>query len=115
MGPEVPVLFIHWEKFLGWLLDHTEKFPKRLRFTLTNRIDNLGLDIFEAIVEARFTRQRIPILERINLALEKLRLLLRLARDRRILDLGSFEYACREIDVAGRMVGGWLREQRERR
>lgn len=114
MPPDVPVLFVHWEKLLGWLLDHTEKFPRRLRFTLTNRIENMGLDIFEAIVDARYSRNRVPILERINLALEKLRLLLRIARDRGVLDPRSFENACKEIDVAGRMVGGWLREQRGR-
>lgn len=113
MTSEIPVLFVHWEAFVGWLLDHTEKFPRRLRFTLTNRIDNLTLDIFEAIVEARYSRQRIPILERINLALEKLRLLLRLARDRQVLPRRSFEHACKEIEVAGRMVGGWLRQQRK--
>jgi len=112
MAAEVPVLFGHWESFLGWLLDHTEKFPRRLRFTLTNRIDNLGLDIFELIIEARYTRQRIPVLERINLGLEKLRLFLRIARDRRFLAPRSFEHAIQQIDVAGRMVGGWLRQQR---
>lgn len=99
---------------MGWLLDHTEKFPRRLRFTLTNRIDNLALDIFEAIVEARFTRKKTTILERLSLGLEKLRLLLRLAKARGVLDRRSFEHACQEIDTAGRMVGGWLRQQRSR-
>ena len=112
MSDEVPTLFVHWEKFLGWLLDHTERFPRRLRFTLTNRIDNLVLDIYEGLVVARYTRHRIPILERINLDLEKLRLLLRLARDRGFLNRRSFEHGCKEIETAGRMVGGWLRQQR---
>jgi hypothetical protein len=113
-GPEVPVLFVHWEQFLGWLLDRTEGFPKRLRFTITNRIENLGLDVYEAVIEARYSRNRVPVLEHANLMLEKLRLLLRVVRDRNVLDRSSFEHACKEIDVAGRMIGGWLRSQRGR-
>ena len=112
MPAEVPVLFVHWERFLDWLLDRTERFPRRLRFTLTNRIDNLAFDIFESLVEARYQRQRVPILARINLDIEKLRLLLRIARDRGFLDRRSFDHACKEIDTAGRMVGGWLKHQR---
>ncbi len=112
MPAEVPVLFVHWERFLAWLLDRTARFPRRLRFTLTNRIDNLALDVFEGLVAARYERQRIPILAKINLDIEKLRLLLRIARDRGFLDRRSFENASKEIDTAGRMVGGWLKHQR---
>jgi hypothetical protein len=110
--PDVPTLFVHWESFLNWLLDRTEKFPKRLRFTLTSRIDNLALDIYTRVVEARYRRDRVALLERLNLDLELLRLLLRLARDRRVLDHRAFAHACEQIDTAGRMVGGWLRYQK---
>jgi len=104
---DAPVVFARWEALTGWLLGRTAKFPRRVRFTLSNRIDNLALDIFEALVEARYTRRRAPILRRINLDLEKLRLLLRLARDQQHLDYGAFARACEEIDAVGRMVGGW--------
>lgn len=111
---DAPELFVHWEAFTGWLLSHTEQFPKRLRFTLTNRIDNLALDVYEGIVEVRYQRDRVRQLERLNLDLEKLRLLLRLAHRRQVIDTRSFRYACEAIDTAGRMVGGWLRHQRRR-
>ena len=109
-----PEVFVHWEEFVGWLLDRTERFPKRLRFTLTNRIDNLALDIFESLIAARYSRARAPLLADVNLKLETLRLLLRLARNRRVMDSGSFEHACRRIDTAGRMVGGWLKHSQAR-
>lgn len=108
---EIPTLFVHWEEFLGWLLDRTEGFPKRMRFTLSNRIDNRAIDIFERIVEARYNRNRVPLLTAVNRDLETLRLLLRLANQRRAIDNKSFSHACAQIDVAGRMVGGWLRQQ----
>lgn len=108
-GPSTPELFVHWERFLRWLLLRTARFPRRMRFTLTNRIDNHALDILEAIIEARYGVERVGALRRVNLTLEKLRLLLRLAHDQRILDTQSFEAACADLDTAGRMTGGWLR------
>ena len=112
--PEVPVVFSHWETFLSWLFDRTQKLPRRLRFTFTTRIDNLALDVFELLVEARYTRERAPMLRRVNLNLEKLRLLLRLIHDQGHLDRKAFAYAMREIDTIGRMVGGWLRHAEKR-
>ena len=77
---ELP-LFAHWMDWLRWLLPTTEKFPKRLRFTLTQRIDNLALDIAEELVEARYTRRKRDRLRSINRKLERLRILLRLSHD----------------------------------
>ena len=50
-------LFIKWTEFLKWLLNTTEKFPKKVRFTFTTRIDNLALDILEDIIEFRYDKR----------------------------------------------------------
>ena len=107
---ELP-LFVHWEKTLKDLLSRTEKFPKRVRFTLSSRIDNLALDVLENIVEARYTKDKSAVLARANLQLEKLRVLLRISHEERHLDHKGFEHMARNIDEAGRMVGGWLRSR----
>lgn len=107
-----PKIFLHWSAFLGWLLPRTEKFPKRVAMTFRTRIDNLGLDMVELLVEARYCKDREPLLVRANLLLEKLRLLLRLAHEQRLLDEKAHLHACEQIDIAGRMIGGWLRQQR---
>lgn len=115
MPPDVPPVFVRWESFLGWLLDETEKFPKSIRFTLTGRIENLAIDVFERFVDVRYGHDRAAVLHRINLDLEKLRLLLRLVHARRHLADRAFAHACEEIDTTGRMVGGWLRHERSTR
>jgi hypothetical protein len=74
---ELPI-FSRWMQFLEWLLPATERFPKRVRFTFAERINNLALDIAEDLVEARYRKDKEPVLRRINLRLEKLRILLRL-------------------------------------
>jgi hypothetical protein len=66
MKPDPP-LFVLWYDFAKWLLAKTEKFPKRVRFSFSNRIDNLALDIIEAIVEARYSAEKRAILRRIDL------------------------------------------------
>lgn len=112
MTPAVPKIFAHWETFLEWLLDRTEKFPRRVAMTFRTRLDNLALDVVERLVEARYSRDKMPQLVQINLALEKMRLLLRLCCKQRLLDEKAHLFACEQIDIAGRMIGGWLRQQR---
>jgi hypothetical protein len=106
----LPVI-AHWERFVRDLLARTQNFPRRVRFTLTNRIDNLALDVYEGLVEARYTRDKIPVLRRVNLDIEKIRLLLRLGHDEGYLDHKGFEHVARGLHEAGRMVGGWIRER----
>ena len=43
---EIP-LYLHWAAFLDWLLGRTEKFPRRVRLSISQRLESLGLDILE--------------------------------------------------------------------
>ena len=106
-------LFGHWEGVLGDLLDRTDQFPRSVRFTFSTRIQNTALDVLEKIVEARYARgpRKITALEEIDLGLAKLRVLLRLAHERRHLSHRGYEHLARGVDEAGRMVGGWLAER----
>ncbi len=113
MADELPV-FVKWMDFLEWLLPTTEKFPKRVRFTLSQRIDNLALDVVEDLVEARYSRSKQAILRRANLRLEKLRVLLRVSYRQKHLPSRQYEHAMKALHGVGRMLGGWIRFQRER-
>ena len=106
-------LFVHWEQTTGEVLDRTLKFPKAVRFTFAGRIDTLTLDILEAIVEACYSSgfRKQESLRTADLSLAKLRVLLRLSHDRRYLDRRGYEHVMRRIDEAGRMLGGWRKQQ----
>jgi len=95
------------------MLDHTEKFPKKARFTFVTRIDNMMLDTLEDIIEARYTKNRGTILKRINIRIEKLRQILRISYDRHYLALNSYEFAMRKLNEAGKMTGGWIKQLSE--
>lgn len=107
---ELPI-FTRWTQFLEWLLPATEKFPKRVRFTFADRINNLALDIVEDLVEARYSRDKQPHLRRINQRLEKLRILLRLCHRMQYLPHQQYEHAMRSLNEVGRMLGGWIKQQ----
>jgi hypothetical protein len=86
-----------------------EKFPRAQKFLLGDRIQSAALDVLVGLVEATYSRNRTPVLRGVNLKLETLRLLLRLATDLQLLDLRRYEHAARAIDEIGRLVGGWLK------
>jgi hypothetical protein len=113
MTPDPPV-FVLWYDFTQWLLGKTAKFPRQVRFSFSNRIDNLALDVIEGLVEARFSAGKQEILRRIDLDLEKLRVLLRMCHDQRYLDSRGYEFAAGKINATGRMVGGWRKQQEKK-
>jgi hypothetical protein len=106
-GPELLVLAL-WEEFCGWFLDYTNRWPKSLRFTLTQRLQIHALDVLEQLVVARYdARGRLPRLHDVNLVLERMRFLLRLGRERAGTPQRGFEHAVERIDACGRMLHGW--------
>ena len=106
-GPELLVLQ-KWAVFVAWFFNHTGRWPKGARFTLTQRLENHALDIGEMLLQARFEpRPRSRLLHKINLRLERMRFLCRIARDAKIQQKGGFESTMRQLDEVGRMVHGW--------
>lgn len=106
-GPELLVL-ARWEELTGWLLQHTGRWPKSARFTLSSRVQNHALDVAELLVIARYDPpERGRALSAANLLLERMRLLFRLARAANVMSASGFESAARGIDEVGRMIHGW--------
>ncbi|MBI5437707.1 MAG: diversity-generating retroelement protein Avd [Nitrosomonadales bacterium] len=94
-------------QFLLWLIPAVEKFPRTQKFLLGDRTQTAALDVMEHLVEAAFSRDKLAMLNRANLQLEKLRCLFRLAFELKLMDMRRYEFATRALDEVGRMVGGW--------
>ncbi|MBA7551373.1 hypothetical protein ES705_43913 [subsurface metagenome] len=106
-------LYVKWRKTCGYLLDLCGKFPKNYRFNLCDHITNLSLDILEAIIEAIYAKRKTGILAKANLYMEKLRALLQISLDKQCISLKQYEYISKEINEAGKMIGGWIKACRE--
>lgn len=90
-------------------MDTVERFPRTARFTLGDRLVNSSLNLVELITDAIYTRERGPLLDRVNRELERQRVLFRIAHDRRYLSIAQYEHIAKALDEAGRMTGGWLK------
>ena len=102
-----------WFKTTDWILERCDRLPKHTRFTLAGRIANHALDIQELLIETAFSKQKIILLHRVNLILEKLRLLFRICFERKYINVHQYEFIQTQINTAGKMVGGWLKSCKE--
>ena len=103
-----PALEAH-HQLITWLIPTIERFPKSQRFLLGDRMQATALDVLEQLIEATYTRDRVPALRRANLGLEKLRFFLRIAFGQHYLDVRRYEHAARLVDEVGRLIGGWAK------
>jgi len=95
--------------FSKWLLHHTGKFPKSFRFSVAVKLENLILDFIEFTSVANMRKQKLPLLEKADETLARLRLLFRLSYEMRFVNLQSYEHGSKCLAELGRLLGGWLK------
>ena len=111
--PNSPI-FTKCYAMVAWILDRISGFPKDKRGTLGERLGINGVKLLEAITDALFVRSKLAILTKADQRLRRLRVELRLARELKCLTPKQHEHVLKEADEVGRMLGGWIRQQRTR-
>jgi hypothetical protein len=114
VSSDVPPVISKLYDLILWLLNQIPKFPRSHRFVLGDRIETLVLEILELLIEAAYTRNKTAQLKRAGIQLEKVRYLIRMSKDLKLLSLRQYQFVSEQIDELGRMVGGWLRQQEGR-
>ena len=87
--------------FVLWLLPHIAKFSREHRFTLGDHLEREALDLLMVLVEAGYTRDKRDLLRCANLCIERMRFLVRLCKDLRLLNLRQYEFAAGALDSIG--------------
>jgi len=105
-------MFIKVYDLCMWMMQKTVKFPKSQRFVLAQKIDNILIGMLESIVVANMRKDKSEKLIELSESLERLRILLRLSKDMTFLPLKGYEFATKEVDEIGRMLGGWIKQQK---
>ena len=95
--------------FILWLIQKINKFPRSQKFILGDRIEMLFLDLLDLLLEANYSPNQIALLNQANLKLEKVRYLLRVAKELHYFNLKSYEFSSRAVNEIGKMIGGWRR------
>ena len=83
---ELPI-FEETYRFVLWIYPAVNKFPKSQRFVLGQQIENLALDILKGVIRANGERDKLPYLKDVSVRLDLLRILIRLAKDLRLLSI----------------------------
>ena len=105
-------IFTKTYDFTIWMFNHTEKFPKSSRFTIAARIENRLLDFMEAITEANRLHNKLNKLTEADKILEYTKILVRISKDKKFINISSYEYAARALNEIGSLLGGWIKRQK---
>lgn len=107
------VLLVCAQDLLVDVLQRTARWPKRLRYGVTGRLEGLCVDLACAVAAAdrHRRRPRVRILREADGFLASIRVLLRVAHDLDILSKGAYAHLGRRTDEIGRLLGGWLRAE----
>lgn len=109
---EIKILPLVYDMIL-WYAPKISQYPKKYKFTIGERITSTQLVILERIIEAKYSTagKKKHFLRQANLNLEKLRFLVRLSKDLQCISIKEYEYASKQINETGQMVGGWEKQQ----
>ena len=109
-GPQGAILFEKWMDTTTWLMRRSQRWPKSLRASLTQRVENLALAMLEDLTTAAFNKaRRERALRSADERLNRLRVLVRLARELEVLGPAAYEEGSARLGEAGRLIGGWRR------
>ncbi len=97
-----------YQQYLIWLLEKINRFPRKQKYLLGERIGNKAFDILEIIIQIQYTSrdQRRKLIPIFNLKLENLRQLIRIAWKMKFLSHQSFIWQEVKINEVGQMVHG---------
>ncbi len=106
-----PIVILKTRNFIKTLIPAVDNFQRRQRFILGARIENQALDLLDLLLEAYYgaIKAKKSKLYAANMAIEKLRHLLRLAYELKYLSGRKFDQFIEALLEIGRMVGGWIK------
>ena len=105
-----PPVFTKSYDFVLWLFPRTQGFPKTYRPSLAAPLQQASVELLVAIAGARFGADRTGALRQADASVETLRVLLRLAKDLRLVAPKHYLDGAGRLDELGRMVGGWSKK-----
>ena len=111
---ELPIIQKTYD-LIKWYVPILNRLPKNHKFILGTRITNNLYDILSGLVRARYAKEKLAQLENINTELDILRYQTRLLLDFELISLKRYEYIGKQVNEIGSELGGWIKQQRNRR
>lgn len=116
MTPATAPIYVRAFDLATWVLGHTENWSASTDPLLRIRLRAAAVDLLDAVACAlTFPSSRARDRDRADRLVVRIRILLRLAHVRSRLSARQLRFAAGELEVIGRMIGGWQRKARLRR
>lgn len=100
---------------IKWYVPILNRLPRDHRFLLGERIITGLYDLLEGLIQARYAKEKLTQLEALNIKLDILRHQTRLLLDFNLIKTERYEYAGQQINAIGTELGGWIKQQRNKR
>lgn len=93
------------------LYSYTQIFPKKDRFALGQKCENLTLDLLESLLVAnsKIDKEKLPFLYDIDVKLNILQTIIRVCYDVQAVDQKKYILLQESLEEIGRMLGGWIK------
>ena len=97
-----------------WLIPKVEKFPKSYRFLIGQSLVAASIELLMNLVDATYQVRNAGSLGAAVREVNRIRYLMRLAKDLRVINIAAYEFASKAMDEVGRMTGGWPKSTRQK-
>ncbi|MFA6193469.1 MAG: diversity-generating retroelement protein Avd [Parcubacteria group bacterium] len=106
-----PPIIYKTYKFYLLLYSYTQIFPKKDRFALGQKCENLTLDLLESLFVANSKKddEKLPYLYDIDIRLKILQTFIRIINDARAVEAKDYLIMSSALEELGRMLGGWIK------
>ena len=112
MLEELPIIQKTYD-LIKWYVPILNRLPRDHRFTLGDRMVGGLYGLLEALIQARYTRDKLSRLQSINASLDVLRYQTRLLLDFELVQSRRYEYASGLLNDIGIELGGWIKQQKQ--
>jgi len=105
------------EKFytiLNWYTSRIARFPRHARILIGQPLQQRLFVTQDLLIEAVYNPNREKLLKQSNICLDQLRYLTRLCVDQKLFSLKQMEYAAKELNIIGGMIGNWIKSVRQK-
>jgi hypothetical protein len=96
---------------IKWYVPILNRLPRSHKFALGDRITTGLYDLLEGLIQVRYSREKLPQLQALNIRIEILRHQTRLLLDFEMLSARRYEYVSQYINGIGMELGGWIKQQ----
>ena len=97
---------------LNWYTSRIARFPRQARVLIGGPLQQRLFVTQDLLIEAVYNPNREKLLKQSNICLDQLRYLTRLCVDQKLLSVKQMEYAAKELNIVGGMLGNWIKTVR---